>query len=193
MKFSYPEGATPFTTDDTNALIPKHIQTQEDLNEWEQANILQAEKWLFLRKRKDIITIRFITDLHKKMFDRTWKWAGQYRKHQTNIGVQPFNISTSLKVLCDDVQFWIINDTFKPLEIAVRFHHRLVAIHPFPNGNGRLSRLIADALLYQMIRKRLSWGRVSLVKQSDTRKEYIRCLQEADRENYGDLITFASS
>jgi Fic-DOC domain mobile mystery protein B len=193
MKFVYPEGATPFTTDDSAALIPGHIRKQEELNEWEQLNILQAEKWLFMRKRKDIASIHFIVSLHKKMFDQTWEWAGQYRRHQTNIGVEPFHISMSLTALCGDVQYWIGNQTFNPVEIAVRFHHRLVAIHPFPNGNGRLSRLVADALLFHMQRKRLSWGRISLSKSSDMRKEYIRCLREADAGNYLDLINFALS
>lgn len=190
MKFEYPIGATPFSMDDANALIPKHIHTQNDLNEWEQANILQAEKWAFAKKHSNITSIKFLITLHKKMFSLTWSWAGQFRTHQTNIGVAPFQIVMSLQAVCDDVDFWIQHDTFPMNEIAIRFHHKLVSVHPFPNGNGRLSRLAADILLYNKTNKRLSWGRKSLHKDSDLRKTYIKSLQQADTGIYDPLIEF---
>lgn len=145
MKFVYEEGATPYNQDDAEYLIPKQISTQK-----EQNNIIRAERWLFAKKRKNILTIDFIRSLHKKMFDQTWTWAGQLRSHQTNIGVSPYHITTNLKMLCDDVTFWISHKSFSPFEIAVRFHHKLVAIHPFPNGNGRHSRLMTDVLLLSL-------------------------------------------
>ncbi|AIK95659.1 mobile mystery protein B [Candidatus Odyssella acanthamoebae] len=191
MIFTYGEGATPFNEDDADKLIPNHIRTQHQLNEWEQANILIAERYLFSRKRNDILTTAFINRIHKKMFGQTWKWAGTFRKHQTNIGVKPYEITSCLKILCDDAKFWVSNQIYEAEEIAVRFHHRLVAIHPYPNGNGRLSRLMGDVLLYNLKNKRLSWGRVSLVQASQTRQEYIRSLREADQGNYVDLLKFA--
>lgn len=193
MKFVYAEGATPFNQDDADKLIPQHITTQEQLNEWEQLNITMAERWLFSQNRKNIITLDFIVKLHKKMFDKTWKWAGKFRQHQTNIGVPAYEIITSIKILCDDTQFWIEHKTFSEKEIAVRFHHRLVQIHPFPNGNGRLSRMMADIILYQMKKQRLSWGRISLTDASITRGNYLKSLRQADKGNYSTLLEFADS
>lgn len=147
MKFVYAEGATPFEQDNAAQLIPKHMTTQDQLNEWEQANIIQAEKWLFTKKHKNILSIDFIKKLHKKMFDKTWIWAGCFRHHQTNIGVRSFEIQSSLQILCDDVKFWIENQTYSKDEIACFLHHRLVFIYSFPNGNGRHARLLTDAFL----------------------------------------------
>lgn len=124
------EGSTPLEPDDLKGLLPKHVTTQNLLNEWEQANILEAEQWVFARKNKDLISIEFIQKLHKKMFNKTWKWAGQFRTKQTNIGLPWFQIPSQLKMLCDDVAFQIENQSFNSDEIAVRFHHRLVWIHP---------------------------------------------------------------
>lgn len=193
MQFVYPEGATPFNQDDGADLIPKYITTQEQLNEWEQANIIEAERWLFSKKRKDLLTINFIKLLHKKMFYKTWKWAGKFRTHQTNIGVLPIMVQESLKILCEDVLYWTQNTTFPMDETAARFHHRLVAIHAFPNGNGRHSRLITDALLIQLRAPRFSWGKDNLIKTSETRKRYIKALREADQEDYTSLLKFVRS
>lgn len=193
MKFIYAEGATPFNQDDATQLIPNHITTQNQLNEWEQANILKAEHWLFSQKRKDMLRTDFLQKLHHKMFSQTWLWAGTFRKHQTNIGVNPFEIAVSLNVLCEDVLFWIQNKTYSMDEIATRFHHRLVLIHPFPNGNGRHARLITDALLFYYGLPRFSWGKVNLVIPSHTRKNYINALRSADQGNIDPLLHFVRS
>ena len=193
MKFIYAEGATPFNQDDAGALIPSHITTQNQLNEWEQANILMAERWLFSQKRKNILSVSFLQKLHEKTFSKTWRWAGKFRKHQTNIGVPPYEISTTLNILCDDISFWIQNKTYPFDEIATRFHHLLVLIHPFPNGNGRHSRLITDALLFSYGFPRFTWGQVNLVTPSNTRKCYIKALQAADQGNITPLLYFVRS
>ena len=193
MKFVYAEDATPFNQDDASQLIPKHITTQNQLNEWEQANIILAERWLFSRKQKNLINPAFLQTLHCKMFDKTWRWAGKFRQHQTNIGVSPLEISVQLKILCDDVQFWINNQTFSKDEIAIRFHHHLVQIHSFPNGNGRHSRLITDALLIQLKCPRFTWGQRSLTESTETRREYITALKLADQYQYEKLFAFARS
>lgn len=193
MRFVYPGGATPYNQDDAVHLIPKHITTQNQLNEWEQANILQGERWLFSIKRKHILTVDFIQKLHRKMFDKTWMWAGKFRTYNTNIGVHYHTIQESLKALCDDVVYWIENKVFSIDEIAVRFHHRLVAIHAFPNGNGRHARLMTDALLVQLKASRFSWGKHNLVQQSQIRNKYIEALKEADNGNYKLLLDFVRS
>lgn len=193
MKFTYPEGATPFNQDDLVALIPNHIETQDQLNEWEQANILKAEVWLFSRKHKDILSIKFLKSLHKKMFDETWKWAGEFRTGNTNIGVQFYYIQEKLTMLLGDVLFWIEQKTYPIDEIAARFHHKLVLIHPFPNGNGRHARLITDRLLVDLGYPRFSWGKGNLTKDSEIRRNYINSLRKADGECYDDLIKFVRS
>lgn len=188
----YPPRATPIDADEAAGLIPKHITTQGQLNEWEQNNILRAEQWLCKQDFKiaDISTTHFLQKLHIKMFDKTWRWAGQYRKTNKNIGVDWLNISVNLKILLDDLQYQVKNKVFTPDELAARFHHRLVAIHPFPNGNGRHARMMADIVLLAIGAKRFSWGSKSLDGKSSARKRYIDALREADKLNYKDLIEF---
>ena len=171
-------------------LIPKHITNHRDLNEWEQANILLAEKWLFSKKHGDLLSVSFLQKIHQKMFDKVWGWAGDFRKYQTNIGMPPFEIPTALRVLCDDIAFWKTHQTFPLEEISVRFNHRLVYIHPFPNGNGRHARLVADAFLWQSGLSRFSWGKSDLQDPSTMRSNYIKSLKEADNGNYEPLLTF---
>lgn len=190
MKFIYEEGATPYNLDDAIHLLPKQITTQKELNEWEQNNIILAERWLFTKRRKNIFSIEFIKSLHKKMFNLTWLWAGQLRTYQTNIGVSPYQISQNLKMLCDDVQYWISHKSFSSTEIATRFHHKLVYIHPFPNGNGRHSRLMTDALLVSLNIPRFSWGNGKFESNIEMRKAYINALKLADIGDYSPLLTF---
>lgn len=188
--FNYPDGATPLEPEELHDLIPEYINTQSQLNEWEQANIIIAEKWAF--KKKDILSVDFIQKLHKKMFDKTWKWAGQFRRSGKNIGVEWFLISSELKNLCDDVKYQLENKTFNFEEIAIRMHHRLVWIHPFPNGNGRHARLMADLLVVQKGLPRFSWGaNESLYKSSPVRDKYIEALRLADLGDYSKLLEFS--
>jgi fido (protein-threonine AMPylation protein) len=112
MKFIYTPGATPYLDGDISNLIPKHITLQSELNEWEQANILEAEHWLFAKNRKNILSPDFIKKVHYKMFMNTWKWAGKFRKHQTNIGCQFFEIPSKLQQLLYSKTFGYINFFF---------------------------------------------------------------------------------
>lgn len=193
MRFIYAEGATPLSPDEIHNLIPKHLTTQKELNEWEQFNIVKGENWAFGIKRKNILSIEFAKKLHKQMFNETWSWAGVFRKSQTNIGVDSIYIPQELKAIFDDVEFWIFNNIYDMREIAIRLHHRLVFVHPFPNGNGRFSRLFADLLLQNNNEVSLSWGSCSLIEDSITRKQYIAALKEADIGDYRKLIEFVDS
>lgn len=193
MKFIYPIGATPLNGDEIYDLIPGHIATQDELNEWEQYNILLAEEWAFKRKRKIISSIDFAQTLHRKMFDKTWKWAGKFRRRQTNIGVEGALIPQELKILFDDIAYQTERGTYGIREIAARFHHRLVWIHPFPNGNGRFSRLFADLFLVNAGEPKFSWGRENLVNAGETRNSYLRVLRDADRGDYSGLLEFVDS
>jgi Fic-DOC domain mobile mystery protein B len=192
MKFNYPEGATPLEHEELAELIPDHITTQEELNAWEERNILVAQEWAF--KQKEILSVVFIKQLHEHMFNKTWKWAGQFRKSDKNIGIHWPQIYPKTKELCDDVQHQIEHNTYSKDEIAVRFHHRLVFIHPFPNGNGRHARLMADLLITQQGNQRFSWGmHQDLYKATPIRKQYIEALQRADRGDYSKLLEFVRS
>jgi len=193
MKFIYAQGATPLSPDEIYNLLPNHLTTQKELNEWEQFNIVKGESWAISRRKRDMFSIEFAKKLHQKMFNETWNWAGIFRKAQTNIGVEAIYIPQELKIVFDDVKFWIANDTYDLREIAVRLHHRLVYIHPFPNGNGRFSRLFADLLMRDRDKSCFSWGSCSLAEDSEIRQQYISTLQEADKGEYKNLISFADS
>jgi Fic-DOC domain mobile mystery protein B len=192
MKCSYPVGSTPLDQDELTGLLPQHITTQEELNAWEEKNILEAESWAF--KQKDTVSVLFIKKLHKRMFDKTWKWAGEFRSSEKNIGVHWAQIPIKLQELCDDVSYQLDNDIFSMDEIALRFHHRLVFIHAFANGNGRHARLIADVLIVQKGGSRFSWGMYQdLTRATSVRKQYLNALQCADRGDYSNLLIFARS
>jgi len=142
---------------------------------------------------RDVLIDEFLCQLHRRMFGDVWKWAGQFRTTPRNIGVDAWQISPELRQLLDDVRYWIEHQTYAPDEIAVRFHHRLVWIHPFPNGNGRLSRLAADLLAVQLGQERFTWGSGNLVTIADLRKRYVDALRAADGLVVEPLLEFARS
>lgn len=194
MEFDYPAGATPLTPDEAEGLLLSHITNRQELDRWEQDNIIEAEKWAFRRKPADLLSVDFVCRLHKRMFDTVWKWAGEFRRSGKNIGVEAWSIGPALKNLLEDVKTWIESNGYPPDEIAARFHHRLVSIHPFANGNGRHARLIADLLLvYRLGRPRFTWGQENLVQTGECRQLYIIALRAADRHDYKPLIDFVRS
>jgi Fic-DOC domain mobile mystery protein B len=194
MEFNYPEGATPLDPNEVEGLIPTHITKREELDRWEQDNINEALAWVEERKPKDILNERFMKQLHEKMFCNVWKWAGTFRKSDKNIGVTWYKIPVDLKLLCDDAEYWIEHQPFPEDEIAARFHHRLVLIHLFPNGNGRHSRLMTDILLESVFNKLpFTWGRANLKKTGEDRKKYIEALKSADNGKYELLLEFVRS
>jgi Fic-DOC domain mobile mystery protein B len=184
---------TPLTPQGREGLIPTYITTRAELNEAEQENIAEADRWAFARKRGDVVDVDFLMSLHRRMLRRVWKWAGMQRTGEVNIGVASHLIAVELHTLIGDVRYWIEHDTFSADEIAVRFHHRLVSVHPFPNGNGRHSRLAADLLIVQLGEKRFNWGRENLVEAAETRRAYVRALQTADAQDIAPLLAFARS
>lgn len=168
----------------------KWITLRSELNEVEARNIAQAQIWLVNSKNKDIFSVSFLCTLNKKMFGEVWKWAGIFRTTERNIGVAPYQIPIKLMQLFEDVKYWIENKTYSNHEIAVHFHHKLVQIHPFPKGNGRISRLMADIIFQKLEGKTLYWGNTNLVNVSEVRKKYIDALRKADAGDYSDLIEF---
>ncbi|MDO8826801.1 mobile mystery protein B [Methylophaga sp.] len=189
-----PDGATPLDPEEMNGLKHKHVTTRGELDELEQANITNGMRWLNKQKNPNILTAEFVRELHKRLFGDVWSWAGTFRTTEKNIGIAPYLISQQLHLLLDDTVFWIQNSTYPPLELAARFHHRLVYIHPFPNGNGRHSRIIADAILVHIIKEQpIDWaGGMSLDKISERRTQYISALRAADGFDWGPLMDFVS-
>lgn len=195
MKIQNPPGATALDAEVLQGLIPS-LTTQGELDEFEAAGIARAILWARHSRtlKKDLLTASGLCLLHKRMFQETWAWAGHFRRRESNIGVSPEAIQNNLAILLGDVQFWLEKKTFPIEEIVARFHHRLVWIHPFPNGNGRFSRLAADLLMQQNTGNTFSWGREHLTRTSEKRENYIRALKLADRtQDYGLLMKFMQS
>ena len=190
--FQEPDDATPLTPEERRELIPAHIAYRRELNEAEQDNIGRAQDWA-LGRRRDLLTEKFIKDLHRHMLGDVWRWAGKFRTSERNLGIAHHEIPVAVRQLLDDARTWIEHSAYAPDEIAVRVHHRLVHIHAFPNGNGRHARLIADLLIMRLGRERFSWGSASLQDAGVTRRRYIAALQAADNYDIGPLLAFARS
>ena len=196
MQYNYIVGQTPLDEEEKLGLIPSLI-TRSDLDKWEQENIIEARKWLVnqsILSKYDIFREAFLLTLHQRMFKHVWKWAGSLRKSNKNIGVEYYEIPLQLRLLLDDSKFWLENKSYDITDLAIIFHHRLVKIHLFANGNGRHSRFIADAIIAKYNGNILSWGSNSdLTKSDEIRKRYIAALQDADHGNYEPLLEFARS
>jgi Fic-DOC domain mobile mystery protein B len=191
LRFEYPEGATPLDPEEASALIPA-IATQAELNDFEALNIAEAASWAF-RSRKlrgNILDRTSLSLLHKRMFDNTWRWECRFRTTAKNLGVEAWRIPTDLENLVQDARLWVDTGVYGPDEVAARFHHRLVFIHAFVNGNGRHARLATDLLCTELNVDVPTWGSVDLVRPSDTRHEYIQALRMADANDYVALIRF---
>jgi Fic-DOC domain mobile mystery protein B len=196
LELHYKDSQTPLDEEEKDGLKIKSISTQGELDEFEQLNIEKAIEWTIHTSLKPerILTEKFIKDLHKKMYGDVWKWAGEFRKTDKNIGISWPQIRLELKNLIDDTNYWIENKTYSSQEIAIRFKHRLVAIHCFPNGNGRHSRIMADLIIESIFGKEIfSWHKSNMVKADETRKGYIKALKEADNGDIKPLIKFAEN
>jgi Fic-DOC domain mobile mystery protein B len=188
LEYQYAPGQTPIDEDEKEGLLIRTISTQGELNEAEQLNIQTAMEWTLRRKweARDILSETFVRELHKRMYREVWRWAGEFRQTNKNIGVDKFDIPTQLKQLLDDAKFWMENKTYSSDETAIRFKHRIVSIHCFPNGNGRHSRLIADVIIRHIFNEKVfSWN--------GDRTLYLQSLRNADVGNISDLISFARS
>lgn len=186
-------GQTPLDPDEAAGLIPSHISTQGQLDEWEAVNLLRAQAWLSRQRDLDVLNDGFCRELHRRMFNQTWEWAGTFRRSDKNIGCEWLYVGVQLRNLFDDAAYWIEHRVFPVDEIAARFHHKLVSIHPFPNGNGRHARFMTDALLRQCGHAEFTWGCGNLVAMGDVRHQYIEALRAADKGDVTLLCTFVRS
>lgn len=196
LNLSYDYGQTPISEEEIDELRIKTISTKSELDEFEQNNIEIAVEWSMKRSFTidKILSIDFIKEIHRRMFNEVWNWAGEFRKTNKNIGVDKHSIYPELVKLMDDVKFWIENNTYPKDEIAIRFKYRLVKIHPFPNGNGRHSRFCADILVSHIFNKSpFSWGKYYSETTAKIRKRYIDAIHSADNNDLKPLIAFARS
>ncbi len=189
-----PDGATPLEPEEMEGLLHKHVTTRGQLDELEQYNIQEGLKWLKRQKNADPFSEVFVRELHKKLFGQVWKWAGTFRQTEKNIGIDPHQIAVELRLLLDNAKYRVEHSTYPPKELAARFHHRLVHIHLFPNGNGRHARILADTVLTVVLNEKpIDWaGGVDLQKMSDRRTEYIAALRAADAGDLALLLSFVT-
>jgi Fic-DOC domain mobile mystery protein B len=193
--FTEGDGNIPLSPEEQNQLIPD-LTTKEELNEWERQNILEAYAWALdpgNLRRRDPLTEPFVRELHRRMFDQTWTWAGTYRATEKNIGIPHYQIRENLVALLGDARYWLAHQTFTCDELAVRLHHRLVWIHPFANGNGRHARIMADILAQRQGRPPFTWGGADMIHPGDFRRIYIHALRAADANDLSPLLKFSRS
>lgn len=197
FKIIYPSGATPIDLDEIKDLIPDYISTMGELNQVEQSNIADAFVWVDRQALDELLTGTFVFKLHERMFNQVWRWAGQTRRSNKNIGVMKEHIMNDLAQLLGDAKYWVDHGVFSKDEAAARFHHRLVQIHIFPNGNGRHARLMTDLFLKKYGEPSFSWGtnttRAPIEVEGKTRAEYITALKSADSGDFGLLMKFVRS
>lgn len=192
LQLEYPEGATPLDPNELGGLKHKHITTQGELDELEQANISSGLRWLARTRRKDILSDDFAIELHRQLFSDVWGWAGVFRRTEKNIGGDPIQIGIQLRGVMDDARYWAEHKTYPSKEAAVRLHHRLVFIHPFSSGNGRHARIMADTVLDRVYATEpIDWTAGSdLQKLGERRTAYIAALKSADVHDMGPLLAF---
>ncbi|MDB5672777.1 MAG: cell filamentation protein Fic [Alphaproteobacteria bacterium] len=186
------EANTPLEAEEREQLIPAYITIRTELNEAEGVNIGEAMRWL-ARRRKSVLDQSYLEEIHKRMFGDVWRWAGSYRKTARNIGIDAYRIRTELRQVIDDAKHWIEHKTYPPDEIAMRFSHRVVQVHPFPNGNGRFSRQVADMLAIELGQSRFAWGQNAGLDGTALRARYVAALKAADAHDIGPLLVFARS
>lgn len=184
LEFNYEDGQTKLDEDEKQGLKIRTITTNKELDEYEQLNIEKALEWTIPKRfsTEKLLSEEFVRSLHKRMFGEVWKWAGDFRRTEKNIGVDWVKIGIELRTLIDDTMFWIENKTYPPEEIAIRFKHRLVNIHCFPNGNGRHSRLMADLIIEKIFNKPVfTWGGANLTGENEMRRDYISALNKGTK------------
>ena len=194
MVIEDPEGATPLDPDELEGLKYPHIENRGELDQLEQQNIQEGYNWLASqRKYRDYISEEFLKELHRQLFGSVWSWAGSFRHSDKNIGADHLYIGVELRNLLDDAKFWVEHATYHREEFSARFHHRLVKIHAFPNGNGRHARIMTDVILERVLGvPAINWEARTLDQSSEYRQSYINALRAADNNDYQPLIEFVS-
>ncbi len=194
--FAESDATTALGPDEREGLKLPHVETRGELDQVEQQNMQDCYRWLEKQRKykgTDFLTEDFLLVLHRHMFGTVWRWAGHYRNSEKSIGIYPGEIAAALRVLLEDAQYWAEHDTYSREEYAARFHHRLVCIHPFPNGNGRHGRIMTDVVLENVLNvDPVDWTGEETMDAETHRQCYIQALRAADGRNYSALITLMS-
>ena len=196
LNFEYLEGQTPIDEEEKLGLKVPIVSVKRELDEFEQKNIEDAMLWSLSNRweARTVFSTEFLKKVHKQMFKQVWSWAGQYRMTNKNIGVEYWKVASEAKQLIDDAHHWYEYNVYDRLELAIRFKHRLVSIHCFPNGNGRHSRLMADIVMSHVYSQPVyTWGSRLSLPASEVRSKYISALKQADQGEFTPLIEFAGS
>jgi Fic-DOC domain mobile mystery protein B len=189
INLDLPAGATPISPEEFDDLIPKYITTRDELNAAEFENIGEAQIKYYLAKRKFQFSVSSLYRIHQDMFKNVWRWAGKKRTTNKNIGIDKSQIDAQMKVIIDDLKLWI-EQQIDNIEISAQFHHRLVYIHPFNNGNGRWARFIINLFLIEQMNSYLNFPENELLHSTSIRKRYIEALTQADMLDFQLLIVF---
>ena len=194
--FQSGDHATELGAEERLELIPS-LTTRAELNEVERLQINAARVWALRAaalRRPDLLTDSFARELHQRMFHQVWRWAGRFRTANKNLGWEFHRVTEGVRHAFDDAQAWLDHDAYPLAEAAVRLHHRLFVIHPWPNGNGRHARLMADIVVASRQGKDLTWGaRADLAGLGDVRNRYLVALRRADAGDFVPLLAFAQS
>lgn len=196
LELQYSKGQTPISEEEKEDILLPTLSTRAELDEFEQANIEKAVEWSMKKSyvRDEVLTIGFTKELHRRMFSEVWGWAGTFRKSNKNIGVDKYNIEQDLYKLLKDCNYWLVNEVYPKDEIAIWYKYRMVSIHPFPNGNGRHSRICGDILVSHVLNRPVfTWGGTKIVEVGETRNRYLQALYKADQGDIGPLLEFARS
>jgi Fic-DOC domain mobile mystery protein B len=199
LNFIYPAGATPIDPNEEKDLIPSNITTQAELNEAEYRNIVRARSWARGRTHRHLVTVGFLERLHERMFGEVWKWAGTRRQNELqNEKFTPFYaIATETETVLADLRHRLLhappNTQGQWDRLGAEFHHRIVKIHYFNNGNGRHARELTDLLLMHYGQEPFTWGSGSLTSSGATRDRYIVALHAADDGDLALLTEFVRS
>jgi Fic-DOC domain mobile mystery protein B len=190
-----PDGVTPLDLDEKEGLRFTHITSRGELDQLEQANIVEGLQWLKKQKNTDVLSEEFVRNIHKRLFGQVWKWAGSFRQTEKSIGVDPIQIAIQLRQLLDDTRYGIEHETYPAMELAARFHHKLVLIHLFPNGNGCHARIMVDAILTKLMDEpAIDWaGGYKLENMNERRDQYIEALRAADKHDFSKLLEFVGT
>ena len=66
-------------------------------------------------KKEAPFSYEWLLELHSEMFGEVWEWAGKLRQCELSIGIKAYLISTELKKLVDDIEYWHKHKTFNPI------------------------------------------------------------------------------
>ncbi len=181
-------GQTPIA--DISGLRIKGITTRAELDVAEAENIRKAMVKYFgkrLTRRSARFDLSWAKRLHKQMFGEVWNWAGEFRSYDLNLGFPWGRIECSLQVLLENLASWNQYGV-SVLEQAVRLHYESVNIHPFRDGNGRWSRMLASVWLHLHRHSITEWPAELSGGESKIRGQYLAAIQAADRGDHLSLL-----